>query len=206
MDRMRNTVNRLALLAGGCLFLAVGTAVLTAHTAARLRAPHWWTDFSSRARWLEPQAWAAGRAHPGWSTGVTAALVLTALTAAALILLQLRRRTLRRLPLGSPATSVEGRAVTGAVTARLLAMPGVHSGRSTLHGTPGSPHLRTRPVVDDTASPRQLLAALTASTVPEARGFLTARDLTAEVRFTVRGPRRRRSARVRPGEFPAQHR
>lgn len=191
MDRMRNTVNRLALLGSGCLLLALGTAVITAHTAVRHRTPRWWTDFS-RGHWLEPHTWATGRAHPGWSAGVTAALFLAALTAAALLLLQLRRRTLARLPLDSPATSMEGRAVTSAVTARLLAMPGVSSGRTTLHGTPGTPRLRTRPVVDDTASPRQLLASLTASTVPEAREFLSSRDLTAEVRFTVRRPRQRR--------------
>ncbi|MER5757953.1 hypothetical protein [Streptomyces sp. NPDC002082] len=192
MDRTRNTVNRLALLAGGCLLLAVGTAALAAPTAARRRTPRWWTDFSSRGRWLEPQAWATGRAHPGWSAGVTAALVLAALTAAALLLLQLRRRTLRQLPLDGPATSLEGRAVTGAVTARLLAMPGVHSGRTTLHGTPVSPRLHTRLVVDDTASPRRVLTTLTASTVPEAREFLNARGLTAEVRITVRRTRGRR--------------
>ncbi|WP_407835337.1 hypothetical protein ACE1OC_01120 [Streptomyces sp. DSM 116496] len=42
-------------------------------------------------------------------------------------------------------------------------------------------------------STARLLATLTASTVPEARGFLNARGLTAEVRITVRRTRGRRT-------------
>ncbi|MCX5300571.1 hypothetical protein OG898_29600 [Streptomyces sp. NBC_00193] len=192
MDRTRNTVNRLALLAGGCLLLAVGTAALAAHTAARRRTPRWWTDFSSRGRWLEPQAWATGRAHPAgaqaspppWSWPLSPRRPCSSSSCAA-------------APSGScpwtarplPWKAAPSRVRSPPVSSRCR---GVHSGRTTLHGTPVSPRLHTRLVVDDTASPRRLLTTLTASTVPEAREFLNARGLTAEVRITVRRTRGRK--------------
>lgn len=192
MDRTRNAVNRILLLSVGSVLLAAGTAVLAGATVGKNRLPHWWAASTAHSPWIDPQTWAAAHTQKGWSAGLTALLLLVSLSAAALILIQLRRRALGRLPLTSAGTALDARALTDAVTSRLQALPGVTSVRTTLHGTPGNPHLRTRLVLDDTASPRQLLTAMTGAIMPEARSFLTPRTLAAEARFTVRRHHQRR--------------
>ncbi|MGW1776325.1 hypothetical protein [Streptomyces sp. NPDC002104] len=181
MDRTRNAVNRFVLLAGGCTLLGAATAVLTATTGVGAALPPWAARVRGGSlRWIEP------------ATRTTAVLVLSALAAAGLLLLllQLRRRTLGRLPLETRHSTVDGRAVTAAVSGRLLALPGVTTARTTLHGPVAKARLRTRIVVDDTASPERILRALATATLPEVHSVLTPRSLPVRARFTVRGPRR----------------
>lgn len=192
MDRTRNAVNRIGLLIGGSVLLAVGSAVLTRDTLGKNRLPQWWAAFTGRARWIDPQSWAAAHSHQGWSAGVTTVLLLAVFSAAALIAFELRRRTVRQLPLTSPGTALDAGALTSAVASRLRTLPGVSSASATLHKTAGGTNLRTRLVLDDTASPSQVLTAMTATVLPEARGFLTSHPLALEARFTVRVHRRTR--------------
>lgn len=189
MDRTRSTVNRIVLLGGGCVLLGVAaTAALASHSAATGFVPHRWA--SHGGHWPDFGTWAAGSGRSVWERAATVIALLAAFAAAGLLFLQLRRRILKRLRLNSPNHTVEGRAVTTAVAARLLALPGVTSARTSLHGPPGKTFLRTRLVVDDTASPAQLLTALATATLPEVRGFLAPHAVAAQVRITVRGHRR----------------
>ncbi|MFD7033523.1 hypothetical protein ACFWAR_36410 [Streptomyces sp. NPDC059917] len=191
MDRTRNLVNRLILLTGGAVLLAAGTAVLTHHAPGASELPRWWAAFGDRGHWIAARTGWGSRS--GWDPAAAGAVLLLASSSAAVLLLQLRRRIVRRLPLSAPGTTLETGALTTAVTARLRPLPGVVAVRGSLRGTPAHPCLGTRLVLDDTASPRQVLTALTTDVMPEARRFLTPHPLTAEARITVRARPRRRA-------------
>lgn len=201
MDRARSTVNRCVLLGAGLLLLAAGTAVLAPQVAGADRLPPYWSDWAGSRPWIEPRARAAWHGDRGREAAAIAVLVLAGLSAAALLLLQLRRRTVRRLPLPAPGTALDSGALTAAVTGRLLALPGVRAVRTTLRGTPREPCLGIRLALDDTASPDRVLAELAGAVVPEARTVLAPQSLRAEVHFTA-GSRRRR--RVGRGAGPAR--
>ncbi|MCX4782856.1 hypothetical protein [Streptomyces sp. NBC_01264] len=188
MDHTRNVVNRIVLLAGGCVLLGAATAVVTAGAYAGT-LPRGWKGLAAGVHRVTPWTGAGWSGRPTW-TAAAAVVLLVALTAMGMLFLQLCRRILRQLPLNSPNCTLDGRAVTSAMTARLRALPGVISARTSLYGSPGKAGLRTRLVVDDTASPGQLLAALNAAVLPEARSVLAPRRLAAHVRVTVRGARR----------------
>ncbi|MFJ7269062.1 hypothetical protein ACIQV3_20885 [Streptomyces sp. NPDC099050] len=172
MDRTRNTVNRLILLTGGSVLLAAGALVLT---RTMDDVPRWWAAFSGDS----------------WQAILVTALLATSVSAAVLVL-QLRRRTIRRLPLSSPGTALDTRALTAAVASRLQALAGVSAVQAGLRGTRANPCLRIRLVLEDTASPHRILAALATEATPEARGFLAPHPLKVEARITVRTRRRRR--------------
>lgn len=180
MDRTRNAVNRLVLLTGGTLLLTLGAAVVARDGIGTGWLPPSWTAFGGRSRWIGPGLWA------DWRT-VQCLCVLVVPLSGGVLYLQLRRRAVRRLLLSAPGTALSTRALTAAVAARLEALPRVSSVLATLHRAPRGLSLRTRLVLDDTASPRRLLEALTAAALPEARTFLTPQLLEAEVRFTVSG-------------------
>lgn len=191
MNRTRNIVNRIVLLGGGCLLLGVATAVATSHAAAGTQ-PRRWAGSSPSVHWIGAETGTSESNQFIWEMTAAAIVLLAALTAVGLLHLQLRRRILKRLTLNSPNCTVEGRAVTTALTSRLLALPGVTSARTSLHGPPGKACLRTRLVVDDTASPGQLLTALATAALPEVRSFLAPHTVAAHARVTVRGHRRLR--------------
>ncbi len=183
VDRTRGIVNRLVLLTTGVLLLATAMPLLVRNTVIEDRLPTWWTALTGRGRWTEPQTWEAWTGRPGSGVAVTAVLILLAVTAGGLLLLQGRRGTVRRLPLASPGTVLEARALTAAVSSRLRVLPGVHSARTVLRGTADRACLQIRVVLDDTASPREILTVLSTAVLPEGRAFLTPHPLAAEVRF-----------------------
>ncbi|MCJ0872661.1 hypothetical protein [Streptomyces sp. AP-93] len=191
MDRTRRIVNRLVLLATGALLLTTALPLLVRNTVIGDRLPTWWTALSGRGRWVAPQAWEAWTGRPAAGAAVTAVVILLALTAGGLLLLQGPRGTVRRLPLASPGTVLEARAFTAAVSSRLRALPGVHSVRTGLRGTADRARLRIRVVLDDTASPREILTVLSTDVLPESRVFLAPHPLAAEVRFITRPGGRR---------------
>lgn len=192
MDRSRNPVNRGVLLAAGLLLLAAGISVLAPQVPAADRLPAYWSDWAADRPWVEPRIRAAWHGGRGREAAAIAVLVLAALSAAALLLFQLRRRAVRRLPLPAPGTALDSGALTAAVTGRLLALPGVRAARTTLRGTAKDPCLRIRLVLDDTASPGRVLAELAGAVVPEARTVMDPQPLRAEVHFTAGRRRRRR--------------
>ncbi|MFF3215884.1 hypothetical protein ACFYYB_35390 [Streptomyces sp. NPDC002886] len=189
MHRTRNIVNRIVLLGGGCLLLGAAAAMIASDTGA---LPNGWAGVGADVHWINPDSGTRGSSHSIREAAWAPLVLLTALTALGLLSLQLRRRILKRLPLNSPNCTVEGRAVTTAVAGRLLALPGVTSARISLHGPPGRASLRTRLVVDDTASPGQLLTSLSTTVLPEVRSFLAPHTVAVRARITVRGHHRPR--------------
>ncbi|MFI5866737.1 hypothetical protein [Streptomyces sp. NPDC051546] len=197
MDRTRSLVNRLVLFTPGALLLAIAVPLLTRNTPAEDRLPGRWKAFAGSDRWVPAhvgETWSGG--HPLAGAAGIAVLILLAGAAGGLLLLQGRRGALRRLPLPSPGTVLETRALTAAVSSRLRSLPGVRSVRTVLRGTADGAHLRIRVVLEDSAPPRELLTVLSTAALPEARAFLAPCPLAAEVRFTVRpGSRPRRGQR-----------
>ncbi|GGZ80341.1 hypothetical protein GCM10010371_44840 [Streptomyces subrutilus] len=186
MPRARNAVNRIVLAGAGVLLLAGGAGVLAADPALSSVLPDRVPRFADGSRPVDPAALADWRRLEAWTPGVGAGLLVVALLAAALLLLQARRGRVRRLPLERPGAELSTGALREAVEDGLDAVPGVERASVRITGRPAEPVLRIALDLADTARPAEVAARVADTAVAGARAFLAPRRVRAEVRCTVR--------------------
>ncbi|MFJ3876888.1 hypothetical protein ACIPW5_05470 [Streptomyces sp. NPDC090077] len=120
--------------------------------------------------------------HPTAAAAVCGCLGI--LLGAALLAAQLPGRTPRRLPLGAPRCSLDGRAVRLACTR----IPGVARARCRLTGTRRRPELALTLRLHPDACPQEVLDAVGATVLPPVAALLTPQPGT-HIRLHVRRPR-----------------
>lgn len=194
MSRLRNGINRTALACAGIALTAAGTVLAGADLLGRDRLPPWWPVAAPDTAWLDRDALVRWR-DDGWSTSVVAAVLGAAvLLCLAWCSLQLRRERVRLLPLGREGITLSGSALADAIAQRTQSLPGVVQARVRLLGSPYRLRARVHVVLDDDASPADVLQQLNTRTLVEAREAVVPRPIHAEVRFQVR---RHRPSRIR---------
>jgi hypothetical protein len=164
-----STVNRIllglvgaVLLGGGLLVLAAG---LDVYRHWNLAPPHGWPlvtprdvllSASDRLRWSNQGWW--------WWPAVIAALVIVLLLALRWLLAQFHRQSPGRLPVGGkpPEDGVELRddALSDAITAETLTLPGVRQASTRLAGRPTHPRARIALTLDPDSDPGEVVERL----------------------------------------------
>ncbi|MFE2526268.1 hypothetical protein ACFXEL_18720 [Streptomyces sp. NPDC059382] len=186
MSAARSIARRVVLAVAGGLLVTGGAAALAAEPAVAGRLPAGVPTFATGTTWVDPGALDAWRAATWWPAAALAALAVTALLSAVLLVRQARTGTLRRLPLRHTGADLAGRALRDAVGERLRIVPGVARARVRVTGRPDDPVLRIALTLEDTARPADVLGSHVAAVLDEARVFLAPRPLPAEVRCRVR--------------------
>jgi len=191
---MRQGINRTGLACVGLALTAMGTVLAGAELTGHSRLPSWFPLIASGTTWLDRDTLIRWR-DERWSTVVVAAVLgTTVMLCLAWCSLQLRTEKMRTLSSGYDGLTLSGAALSRVIAERTKSLPGVNHARVHLLGSHNRLRARIRIMLDDDASPADVLQHLNTQTLVEAREAVAPRRIHAEVRFQVR---RRRPSRTR---------
>ncbi|WP_367039097.1 alkaline shock response membrane anchor protein AmaP [Streptomyces sp. Je 1-332] len=193
MSRIRSGVNRVTLLCAAVVLLVSGAALASAVAPVRERLPAALPRLGADRVWLGREMLGRWRDHGWWPPVVIAALALLAVLFLCWAAAQIRTGRLRELPLGQPGITLSATALASAMAERARAVDGVARAHVRLLGRPRRLRARITLVLEPDGSPEAVLRELARDTIAEARAATAPRVLEADVRFTTRRHRVRRT-------------
>ncbi|MDN3026018.1 alkaline shock response membrane anchor protein AmaP [Streptomyces sp. S.PB5] len=192
MSRLRNGVNRAALVCAGVPLTVAGIWLSLTDALGRGRLPSWWPPFGSGRVWVDRGALARWRDHGWWTPTMVVALGVAAVLCLCWCALQARRGRVRAAPLGRAGVTLSGAALAQALAHQTRTVPGVAQARVLLIGRPGRLRVRVDVVLAAHASPAAVLSYFNTRTLAEAREVIAPQRLDAELRLRTRRHRFRR--------------
>lgn len=164
MRRPRTAANRTVLTITGLALTLGGFWLATARTPLAAHLPAGWPTPPVGSVLLNRAELAALRAHSWWTPAVIATGVLATVLLMLWFLSQLHVRSLPRLPLAAPGSSLRTHALEEALSKRTAAIDGIARCRVRIHARRRHLQLRIHAWLTPDTTPEAVLDALTAVT------------------------------------------